>query len=262
MSKELAILVDTAQCIGCYACEEACADRWGFPKTETHELSSIKNTVVQDWDGIYVPRLCMHCENPTCASVCPVGAFYKTIEGPVVYDANKCIGCRYCMQACPFAVPKYQWNKPDPKVTKCDMCYDRIKAGKQPACVEACPAQARTFGLRDELLAEAHKRINQNRDKYYHHVFGEEEVGGTSVIYLSPREFSAIGFNPNLPDHALPQYTWNIMSKIPGYFFWGSTLMTGFWWLTNRKREVARLERRIKNNGNRRSSDNYPKSKK
>jgi formate dehydrogenase iron-sulfur subunit len=256
MYKEAAILVDTTQCIGCYACEDACAERWGFPITEIHELSSIKNTVVQNWDGIYVPRLCMHCENPTCSSVCPVGAFQKTPEGPVVYDPNKCIGCRYCMQACPFLVPKYQWNTANPKVTKCDMCYDRITAGKQPACVEACPAQARIFGTRKDLLDEAHKRINQNPTQYYPHVFGEEEVGGTSVIYLSSREFSEIGFHSNLPKHALPQYTWNIMSKIPGYVFWGSTLMTGFWWLTNRKREVARF----KNNG--KSADEQSKKNK
>lgn len=255
MSMETAILVDTTRCIGCYACEDACSNRWGFPRTETHELSSIKNTVVQDWDGVYVPRLCMHCENPTCASVCPVGAFHKTKEGPVIYDANKCIGCRYCMQACPFLVPKYQWNKPNPKVTKCDMCYDRITKGKKPACVEACPAEARIFGRRDDLIAEAHNRIRISPAQYYPHVFGELEAGGTSVIYLSPKEFVAIGFNPHLPNHALSEYTWNMMSKIPGYVFWGSTLMTGLWWLTNRKKEVARYEVEVKKKRNGTSTD-------
>src|SRR5574341_8867 len=120
------ILIDTTKCIGCYACEQACAERWGFPTdSEAHELSSTQNTAVKTIDDMYLPRMCMHCQNPTCASVCPVGAFEKTPEGPVVYDADKCIGCRYCMQACPFDVPRYQWSSLNPRVSKCDMCRER-----------------------------------------------------------------------------------------------------------------------------------------
>ncbi len=246
MKKQIGILVDTTQCIGCMACEDACADKWGFPHSDVHELSSLKNTVVQQWDETYVPRLCMHCEEPTCASVCPVGALHKTAEGPVVYDVDKCIGCRYCVQACPFQVPKYQWNKPNPKVTKCNMCYERIEAGKQPACVEACPAQARIFGYRDDLLDTAKQKIKENPQTYVQHVFGETEVGGTSTIYLAGIDFAKLGFKTDLPKTALPQYSWNIMSKIPDYFIWGTTLMTGFWWLTNRKKKVAEYEDRLK----------------
>ncbi len=246
MEKQVGILVDTTQCIGCMACEDACADRWGFPHTDVHELSCEKNTVVQQWGETYVPRLCMHCENPACASVCPVGALHKTADGPVVYDVNKCIGCRYCMQSCAFQIPKYQWNKPNPKVTKCDMCFDRIERGKQPACVEACPAQARIFGYRDELLQEADKRIKQNPQTYIQHIFGKTEVGGTSTVYLAGMDFAKLGFKTDLPKTALPQYTWNIMSKIPDYVLWGGTLMTGFWWLTNRKKQVAEYEEKLK----------------
>ncbi len=246
MKKQVGILVDTTQCIGCMSCEEACADRWGFPHTEVHELSCEKNTVVQQWGGTYVPRLCMHCEEPACASVCPVGALHKTAEGPVVYDESKCIGCRYCMQACAFQIPKYQWNKANPHITKCDMCFERTENGKQPACVEACPAQARIFGYRDDLLQEAEKKIKENPKTYVQHVFGETEVGGTSTIYLAGVDFSGLGFPPSLPKRALPQYTLDIMEKIPDYFVWGSTLMAGFWWLTNRKKKVAEYEEQMR----------------
>ncbi len=249
MKKRVGILVDTTQCIGCLACEDACADKWGFPHTDVHELSCQKNTVVQQWGDTYVARLCMHCENPACASVCPVGALHKTADGPVVYDETKCIGCRYCMQACPFQVPKYQWNKADPKVTKCNMCYERIEEGKQPACVEACPDQARVFGYRDELLDSAKQKIKDAPQSYVQHIFGETEVGGTSTMYLAGIDFAKLGFKTDLPRTALPQYTWNIMSKIPDYFLWGGTLMTGFWWLTNRKKRVAEYEASLKRDG-------------
>lgn len=246
MKKQVGILVDTTQCIGCMACEDACADRWGLPHTDIHELSCEKNTVVQQYGDTYVPRLCMHCEEPTCVSVCPVGAFHKTAEGPVVYDVDKCIGCRYCMQACPFQIPKYQWNKLNPKVTKCDMCSDRQEQGKQPACVEVCPAQARIFGYRDDLIEEANKRIKQNPGTYFQHIFGTTEIGGTSTMYLAGVDFEKLGFPSNLPKRALPKYTWDIMEKIPDYFVWGSTLMAGFWWLTNRKKKVAEYEEELK----------------
>ncbi len=205
MKKEVGILVDTTQCIGCMACEDACADRWGFPHSNVHELSCEKNTVVQQYGETYVPRLCMHCEDPTCASVCPVGAIHKTAEGPVVYDVDKCMGCRYCVQACPFLIPKYQWNKANPKVTKCDMCQPLQEKGNQPACVAACPAQARIFGNRDDLLKEAHNRIAQNPSAYVQHVFGEEEIGGTSTIYLAGVDFKDLGFASNLPKQSSSQ---------------------------------------------------------
>ena len=145
-----AILYDGTLCVGCRACEEACSRKWGLPYGQAiaseERLSEHKLTTIVTRGDHYARRLCMHCVEPTCVSVCPVGALQKTSLGPVVYDEGRCMGCRYCVQACPFQIPKYQWNKPNPKVTKCDMCFDRQQLGKQPACVEVCPTGARVFG--------------------------------------------------------------------------------------------------------------------
>ena len=129
--------------------------------------SEHKYTVVLTKDDKFMRRLCMHCEHPACASVCPVGAFHKTKEGPVVYDVWKCIGCRYCMVACAFTQPKYEWRSLNPRVRKCIMCPDRVVAGKQTACAEICPTGATKFGDRDDLIKEAQDRIRQNPSNYY-----------------------------------------------------------------------------------------------
>ena len=245
------ILVDTTLCVGCYECERVCSERWNFSTTEVHELSCVKNTAVQQWGDVYVPQLCMHCDDPTCASVCPVGAFDKNTDGAVVYNADKCIGCRYCMQACPYQIPRYQWGKLNPKVTKCDMCHERTIRGAPPACAESCPTGARLFGTKEELLREAEKRIRENPTTYYPAIYGVKEVGGTSTLYISNTPFDQIGFRTRIPDHPLPQLTAQIMEKIPNYIFWGGTLLTGIWWITNRRKEVAEYERqqRVKKAG-------------
>ncbi len=240
------ILIDTTLCIGCYACEAACGERWGFPESDVHELSSLKNTTVKTMNDINVPRMCMHCQDPTCVSVCLVGAFTKTMEGPVVYDADKCIGCRYCMQACPFDVPRYQWNSLNPKVTKCDMCHDRILRGEKPACVQACPVEARIFGPLEDIIQGAKKRVADNPDKYYSKIYGISEAGGTSVIYLAAKPFDQLGLRTRVPEHSLPDLTWAVMQKIPDYVFWGSTLLGGIWWITNRRKEVQAFEQKLK----------------
>jgi formate dehydrogenase iron-sulfur subunit len=244
---EYGILIDTTLCVGCYECEKACAERWGFAlDTEAHKLSSTSNTAIHTVNDVYVPHMCMHCDDPTCASVCPVGAFTKTREGAVVYDASKCMGCRYCMQACPFDVPRYQWDSLDPKITKCDMCHDRIVNGEKPACVEICPAEARMFGPLEDMIELAKKRMAENPNGYYNKIYGLKEAGGTSVIYLAAKPFEELALRTNLPDHPLPDLTWAVMSKIPNYVFWGATLLGGVWWITNRRKEVAAYELKLR----------------
>ena len=158
----------------------------------------------------YMRHLCMNCLDPTCASVCPVGAMQKTAEGPVTYDVTRCIGCRYCMVACPFSVPKYEWDKTNPRVRKCDMCADRVRAGQQTACADACPTGATKFGERDALIAEARDRIAQNPGQYINHIYGLEEVGGTSVLLLSSVPFANFGY-PGEPEQRTDAY-----SDLPG----------------------------------------------
>ena len=155
----LAILYDSSICIGCRECEKACAARWKLPYNDAiaaeEQISAHKLTAIQTHGARYSRRLCMHCADPTCVSVCPVGALKKTALGPVVYDQTKCIGCRYCMLACPFQVPTYEWSSRLPIVRKCDMCYERVSHGKPTACTEACPTGATMCGDRDALIAEA-----------------------------------------------------------------------------------------------------------
>ncbi len=206
------------------------------------ELSASALTVLDERGDLYVRKLCMHCLEPTCVSVCPVGALQKTADGPVVYESSKCIGCRYCMQACPFDVPRYEWNKPVPRVAKCDFCATRQAQGLMPACAEACPAEATVYGTREELLAEAHRRIEEDPDAYYPHVFGEHEVGGTSVLMLSPVPFAQIGLPGGLPLDPLPTRTWEALSHVPDVVSIGGALLLAIWWITKRREEVARVE--------------------
>ena len=183
------ILYDATMCVGCKQCEQACATENGLPYDEKiadqQVTSAHKYTTVLTKDDKFMRKLCMNCDDPACASVCPVGALKKTALGPVTYDKSKCMGCRYCMAACPFGVPKYEWDKAVPGVRKCVMCSKRVAAGKPTACAEICPTGATKFGDRDELLEEAKKRIHDNPGTYLPHIFGDTEVGGTSVMLLS-----------------------------------------------------------------------------
>jgi len=244
MSK--AILYDSTLCIGCKACEGACAERWGLPYDEKiaaeETISAHKLTAIETHGEKFSRRLCMNCAQPACASVCPVGAITKTELGPVVYDADKCMGCRYCMQACPFQVPSYEWNARLPRMRKCDMCYERQTQGKVTACSEACPVQATTTGDREALVAEARKRIAEKPDQYYGKIYGISEAGGTSVLYLSAVPFEQIGLRTNVPQEALPALTWQVLELVPDVVSTGTVLLGGIYWITNRRAEVAKKE--------------------
>ena len=267
MSKS--ILVDTTLCIGCGACATACkivnrlpldepiaakdlpAEPWredalvAFAQSHGEvdgKLSADTLNVVQTHGSIFVRRFCMHCQEPTCASVCPVGALHKTASGPVVYDAGKCMGCRYCMMACPFSVPRYEWTALLPKVKKCTMCAPRQAQGQQPACTEVCPVQAGIFGERDDLLRDAEKRLREQPSKYFQHIYGKEEVGGTSVLYLSAVPFEQLGLPTDLPTTPMPLLTYRVLSKIPTLVPLAGLLLGGIWWITNRREEVAEAE--------------------
>lgn len=227
-----AVLVDTTFCIGCRRCEWAC-NEWNKNPNQPIKQFEDKNvfqsirrthaetfTVVNrfhpagDNVPVYVKKQCMHCEIPACLSACFVDAFRKTEKGAVLYNPDVCVGCRYCMVACPFDIPAYEYHEPvTPRVTKCTFCFDRISSeGRVPACVEICPTETLRFGKRHDLLTLAHERIRNNPRRYINHIYGEHEVGGTSWLYLSSVPFEKIGFRTDLGKKAIPD-----MSK--GFLF-------------------------------------------
>lgn len=244
MSK--AILYDSTKCIGCRACEAACAERWGLPYNDTiaaeEQLSAHKLTTIRNHGDHFDRHLCMHCADPTCAAVCPVGAMQKTKLGPVVYDESRCMGCRYCMVACPFQVPTYEWDQRLPRVKKCDLCYERLRAGQPTACAEACPVGATICGERDPLIAEAQRRLAENPAQYYNHIYGIQEVGGTSVLLLSAVPMEEFCLRNPLPLQPLSLFTWRVLARVPDIILVGTVLLGGIWWITHRREEVAAAE--------------------
>lgn len=251
MSK--AILYDATNCVGCLECEAACAKENGLPYddavAQVKKTSDTKFTYVAVRTGAeekYMRRLCMHCDDPACVSVCPVKALQKSAEGPVVYDASKCMGCRYCMIACPFGVPKYEWTKAIPTVKKCIMCTERVQAGRQTACTEACPTGATIFGDRATLLADAKKRLAENPGVYVNHIYGEKEAGGTNVLMLSSIPFQEFGLPMNLGTESLPSLTEGVLSHVPDVVTIGSAVLGGVYWITHRRDVVAAAEKNEK----------------
>lgn len=242
-----AILVDVTKCTGCEKCVAACVEENGCdPRQAQVDRATTKDglsenrflSVPKVADGRFVRMSCMHCLEPACVSACLVGGLTKTPDGPVVYDADKCIGCRYCMLACPFHIPRYEWDEPVPFVKKCTMCFERQEEGKVPACVEACPNEALKFGDRDQLLAEAHRTIATGGNRYIDRVWGEEELGGTSVLYLSDVELGVTGW-PAPETEAIPALTEPLIAKTPtiGLSVMGSLL--GINWVIRRRMRLA-----------------------
>jgi formate dehydrogenase iron-sulfur subunit len=251
-AKTKALLYDATTCVGCLECERACATQNGLPyddavsaekATSAHKYTYVAvKPAVEGAEEKYMRRLCMHCQEPTCVSACPVGALQKTKDGPVTYDESKCMGCRYCMVACPFAIPKYEWAKVLPGVRKCIMCNDRVAAGGQTACAEACPTGATLFGDRDTLLADARKRIQENPGNYVNYIYGENEVGGTSVLMLSSVPFADFGLPMKIGTEPLPNLTADIIEHIPDVATVGMAVLGGIWWITNRRDLVTAAE--------------------
>lgn len=289
-SKLVAILFDNTRCIGCRSCEEACEDqnaskkrKWSKESNNNFRkppdelscdkwihMSSHKLPLKPDvkrrqfnWDDApelmeegqysFSRHACMHCIEPACESACIVGALKKQDNGPVIYDPEKCIGCRYCMIACPFSIPKWEWHKALPYIRKCTMCYDLQKAGKIPACVENCPGNgedgpALTFGNRDALLYEAEKRIHENKDRYYPHIFGRDELGGTGVLYIMDKNLTPveIGFPANLGLRSIPDFSKSPQSTVPYWIGGLGAFFTGLNWIIKRRNKLTTEEQNEK----------------
>ncbi len=245
MSKK-AILTDTTKCIGCLECVSACKKEYGLPMDipriwqKNDGLSSNNWTsVLQKPNKHYIRKQCRHCLEPACVASCPVGALHQTELGAVVYDSDKCLGCRYCMMACPFGIPRYDWDRRVPYVRKCTLCYDRIRSGKQPACTEACPEEATVFGDRDDLISMAHARIEQNPGRYLNRVWGEHEVGGTSVLYLSDIDLGFLSYQPDMVI-PLPKTTETAMQAVLPAFFGTGAVLLGLSWVIRRRQKLMK----------------------
>lgn len=259
------VLVDTTACIGCRQCEYACKVEHGLPAGEIDDYAdrsvfeherrpdvdalTVVNQYPTQKEGalpITVKVQCMHCDHPACVSACIVGAFSKQENGAVIWDQSRCIGCRYCMVACPFQVPAFEYNKAiEPQIVKCDLCYEnRTSKGDIPACVEACPTEALTFGKRHDLVELAHEKIRNNPEKYYDHVYGEHEVGGTSWLYISSQDFKSLHF-PQLGTDPAPGATEPIQHAIFKFFVPPVALyalLGGIMWLGKDKEEEEEEE--------------------
>lgn len=249
-NKVRAILTDTTLCTGCETCVAACKktynlgrDRMWRWKEHVDSLSSTRYCTVQRRpDSHYVRQQCRHCNQPACASACIVGALKKEDIGPVTYDAKRCMGCRYCMMACPFGIPRYEWESAAPKIRKCILCYPRLQEGKQPACTEACPYGATIFGTRAEMLAEARRRFAAHPGRYYPFdnpkIYGEHDIGGTSVLYISSISLDFLGWGPELGEEPLPALTWAALRKVPPVVLGVAGLMSGVYWVIGRRMQL------------------------
>ncbi|MEW5736670.1 MAG: sulfate respiration complex iron-sulfur protein HmcB [Thermodesulfobacteriota bacterium] len=259
----LGALHDVSLCVGCRSCEAACnqVNELAKPEKPFTDLSVMAQsrrttpeafTVVNRFSGPGGPRpfwfrksQCNHCLEPACASACFVKAFRKSAKGPVTYDASLCVGCRYCMVACPFEIPTYEYNSAfTPRVRKCTMCAPRLAEGKLPGCVQACPTGALVLGTREELLDTARKRIADNPGRYVNHIYGENEMGGTSWLYLSPVPFSGVGMREDLGITPAPNLTSGALAAVPMVVGLWPVLLTGIWAISVRKDKIADKEKR------------------
>lgn len=264
------VLVDTTLCIGCRKCEQACAERHELPDRSFEDMTVLDElrrpdegayTVVNKYypenkaseaggrPHTFVKFQCMHCLDPACASACITGALSRQKSGPVIYNVSKCIGCRYCMMACPFQIPTFEYDRAlVPRVRKCTFCFEYITKlprdrGGLPACAEVCPMEVMSFGKRSDLLELARWKIKNNPGKYLDYIFGEHEVGGTSWMYLAADPFEKLGF-PALGTKAPPRLTEAIQHGVfqgfaPPLIFFG--ILGGFMWLTGRKNKADKI---------------------
>jgi Fe-S-cluster-containing dehydrogenase component len=249
----MGVLVDTTLCVGCRTCEGACNQVNGLPKPKVafedddslleqlRDTSPTAFTVVNKYTtgkGVEITRKqqCMHCLEPACSSACIIRAMEKQSNGAVTYRSDLCLGCRYCMVACPFDVPKFEYSKASPLIKKCQFCFERQKENKLPGCVEACPQEALKFGRRGELLEEARKRIHDTPNAYVHHIYGEHEAGGTSWLYLAGAPFDKLGL-PMLSEQDYPELTAGAKGTVPAIMLMWPALLAGFHYLSHGKDE-------------------------
>lgn len=268
------VLHDTTRCVGCRRCEEACNIVNSLPKPDKpftdlsvcetkRRTSATQWTVVNKYQvngkPVFRKLQCFHCEDPACASACFAKCFSKKPDGSVGYDGTQCVGCRYCMIACPFYVPGFEYNEAwDPLVKKCTFCKPRLDRGEIPGCVEACPMEALTFGRRRDLIQVAHARIKDNPNKYLNYVYGEHDAGGTAWMVLAPAnpkaaippdnpvlaapELKQLGLDSHLGNQPMGELTYGALGVVPMIVAFWPVLFGGAYAMTKRKEAIHKQE--------------------
>jgi formate dehydrogenase iron-sulfur subunit len=258
--ESMAVLHDITRCIGCRKCEEACNIVNDLPKPDkpfddltvlehkrrtTARIHTVVNQYPVGTTGrpAFAKTQCNHCLEPACASACFVKAFIKNPDGSVTYNADLCVGCRYCMIACPFEIPTYEYDEPlTPRVMKCTLCHPRIQEGRLPGCVEVCPTAALVFGRREELIRVARERLRALPHRYIDHIYGEHEMGGTAWLYLSGVPFSEVGLREDLGTTPAPKLTSGALGAVPMVVGLWPVLLTGIYAINKRKEKIAAQE--------------------
>ena len=259
----MGVLVDLSRCVGCRSCEAACTRAQKLPAPEKpfndfsvfdemhhgqkRRTDETRYTIVNRYDipgrehPLFRKIQCNHCLEPACLTSCFVNAYTKTPEGAVIYDSTVCVGCRTCMVACPFYIPTFRYSSAfKPRIMKCVFCHDtRLTKGLPPACVEACPQEALTFGRRTDLVAAGKQRIRENPGNYVDHLYGEHEAGGTSWMYLSPAPFEQVGIDTTVPKEPILNYVKDFLSIVPMVLTIWPALFAGFHLLATRKDKMA-----------------------
>ena len=253
--QSLCVLHDITLCIGCRSCEAGCnkvneLPAPGVPFTDLTILDKKRRTnakaytvvnkfTAQGGNPIFVKNQCNHCLEPACASACFVRAFSKNRDGSVTYDSSVCVGCRYCMIACPFEIPTYEYDEPlTPRIMKCTLCHPRITKGLLPGCVEACPTEALSFGKREDMLKLARERINKYPGRYVDHIYGEHEMGGTNWLYLSGVPFRTLGMREDLGITPAPDLTSGALATVPMVAALWPALLTGIYAISKRREKM------------------------
>jgi Fe-S-cluster-containing dehydrogenase component len=250
----VAMLYDTTLCIGCKACVVACRESNGDPpvvRDGMHDapmsLDAKTRNIIQlavdekDNPISYMKKQCMHCVDPACAAACMIGALSKDEQGVVSWEGSRCVGCRYCQIGCPYNIVKFEWESANPEIIKCEFCQHKLAEGGIPACCEVCPREAVIYGPREQLLAEAKRRIADDPDRYVNKVYGEHDAGGTQVFYLSHVPFEDIGL-PDLGEKSTPETVRNVQHTIYKGFVAPVALYVtlGFVMMRNRRVNEAR----------------------
>jgi len=252
----IAMLIDTSKCTACRGCQVACKQWNDLPAEKTHNWGSYQNPPglsANTWKlvtfhevekddqvkWLFLPMQCLHCTQASCVSVCPTGAARHLGEF-VLIDENQCIGCGYCVQACPFGVPHSIPGIDDHHkgtARKCIFCIDRVSNGLLPACAKTCPAGAYKFGERDEMVALGKARVGTLRNNGHPNasLYGENELGGLHVLLVLTEAPSLYGL-PEAPRYA----TATVLSQwISGLVTAGIVAALPFWLLFKRKQELA-----------------------